>query len=119
MKTILHIGKEAAMANNNLSVTGAMVGALAGLVAEITVQEITGHHITHGVFELAGAAAGLIRLDRRLAEALKDTLDKTRDRDDNDYRQVKKRINDLTEDLPELREILQNLVDEGIQAHRA
>ena len=56
---------------------------------------------------------------RRLVRALQDTLDKTRDRDDDDYRQVKKRISDLTEDLPELREILQNLVDEGIQAHRA
>ena len=107
------------MANKNLSVTGAMVGALAGLVTEITIQEITGHHITHGVLELAGAVAGLIRLDRRLAGALKETLDKTRDQDDDDYRQVKKRINDLTADLPELREILQNLVDEGIQAHRA
>ena len=119
LKTILHIRKEAVMANKNLSVTGAFVGALAGLVTEITVQEITGHHFTHGVLEIAGAAAGLVRLDRRVAVALQDTLDKTRDRDDNDYRQVKRRINDLTEDLPELREILQNLVDEGIQAHRA
>ena len=107
------------MVSKNLSVTGAMVGALAGLVTEITFQELTGHHITTGVLELAGATAGLIRLDRRLAVALQDTLDKTRDRDDDDYRQVKKRISDLTEDLPELREILQNLVDEGIQAHRA
>jgi hypothetical protein len=119
LQTIMHLRKEAAMANKNLSVTGAFVGALAGMVTEITIQEITGHHITSGVLELTGAAAGLIRLDRRLATALKDTLDKTRDRDDNDYRQVKKRISDLTEDLPELREILQNLVDEGIQAHRA
>ena len=107
------------MANKNLSVSGAMVGALAGLVTEITIQEITGHHITHGVLEIAGAIAGLMRLDKRLTQALKDTLDKTQDRDDNDYRQVKQRINDLTEDLPELRDILQNLVDEGIQAQKA
>ncbi|MEJ2070398.1 MAG: hypothetical protein P8X65_00290 [Syntrophobacterales bacterium] len=107
------------MANKNLSVSGAMVGALAGLVTEITIQEITGHHITHGVLEIAGAVAGLMRLDRRLTKALQDTLDKTQDRDDNDYRQVKQRINELTEDLPELREILQNLVDEGIQAQKA
>jgi len=107
------------MANNKeLSVPGALVGALAGLVTEITLQEITGHHITHGVLELAGAAAGLIRLDRRLTTALQDTLDKTKDRDDNDYRQVKQRIDELTEDLPELRDILQNLMDEGIQAHK-
>lgn len=107
------------MANKNLSVSGAMVGALAGLVTEITIQEITGHHITHGVLEIAGAVAGLMRLDRRLTKALKDTLDKTQDRDDNDYRQVKQRISELTEDLPELRDILQNLVDEGIQAQKA
>jgi hypothetical protein len=111
--------KEAAMANKELSVTGALVGALAGLVTEITIQEITGHHITHGVLEIAGAAAGLMRLDRRLTGALQDTLDKTRGQGDNDYRQVKQRINELTEDLPELRDILQNLVDEGIQAHQA
>jgi hypothetical protein len=117
--TILQLRRKAAMANKNLSVTGAFVGALAGLVTEITVQEITGHHITHGILELAGAAAGLMRLDRRLTGVMQDTLDKTRDRDDEDYRQVKKRITDLTEDLPELREILQNLVDEGIQAHKA
>ena len=107
------------MANKELSVPGALVGALAGLVTEITLQEITGHSITHGVLELAGAAAGLLRLDRRLTTALQDTLDKTQDRDDNDYRQVKQRIDDLTEDLPELREILQNLMDEGISAHKA
>ena len=107
------------MANKNLSVSGAMVGALAGLVTEITIQEITGHHFTHGVLEITGAVAGLMRLDRRLTQALKDTLDKTQDRDDNDYRQVKQRITELTEDLPELRDILQNLVDEGIQAQKA
>jgi hypothetical protein len=108
------------MANNKeLSVPGAVVGALAGLVTEIAIQEITGHQITHGVLELAGAAAGLMRLDKRLTGALQDTLDKTRDKDDNDYRQVKQRINDLTEDLPELRDILRNMVDEGIQAQKA
>jgi hypothetical protein len=107
------------MANKDFSVPGALVGALAGLMTEITLQEITGHHITHGVLELAGAAAGLIRLDRRLTTALQDTVDKTRNEDDQDYRQVKQRINDLTEDLPELRDMLQNLVDEGIQAHQA
>ncbi len=107
------------MAKKELSVPGALVGALAGLVTEITIQEITGHHITHGVLELAGAAAGLIRLDRRLTDALQDTVNKTRDRDDQDYRQVKQRIDNLTEDLPELREILQSLVDEGISARNA
>jgi hypothetical protein len=107
------------MANKELSVTGAMVGALAGLVTEITVQEITGHHITHGVLELVGAAAGLLRLDRRLCQALQDTLHQTRDREEGDYRQVKRKIDELTQDLPELREILQNMMDAGIQAQKA
>jgi hypothetical protein len=107
------------MAQKELSVTGALLGALAGLVTEITIQEVTGHHITHGVLEIVGAVAGLVRLDRRFTGALKDTIDKTKDRDDQDYRQVKQRISELTADLPELREILQNLVDEGIQAQSA
>jgi hypothetical protein len=117
-KIILQARRKATMANKTLSVTGAFVGALAGLVTEITIQEVTGQHFTHGVLEIAGAAAGLIRLDRRLTQSLQDTLSKTRERDDEDYRLVKKRISDLTEDLPELREILANLVDEGIQAHK-
>ena len=107
------------MANKELSVTGALLGALAGMVTEITIQEVTGHHITHGVLEIVGAVAGLVRLDRRFTGALKDTIDKTKDRDDQDYRQVRQRISELTADLPELREILQNMVDEGIQAQNA
>lgn len=107
------------MARKKLSVTGAAVGGLAGLVAEVAIDEITGHHITTGILELLGAAAGLCRLDKRLAAALQDTLDQARGEDREDYRQVKERIAELTRDLPELREILSNLVDTGIQAQRA
>lgn len=108
------------MTNKELSVTGALVGALGGFVTEVALQELTGHQITHGVLELAGALAGLLRLDRRLAQALRDTLEKAKTKeDDDDYRQVKRRIAELTEDLPELREILENLIDAGIQARKA
>ncbi len=107
------------MGKKDLSLTGAMVGALAGLVAEVTLQEITGHHFTHGVLELVGAAAGLWRLDRRLGEALRQTLEQARERDGEDYRQIKQRIEELTQDLPELREILGSMVDAGIQAQNA
>lgn len=107
------------MSQPQLSVTGALVGALGGLVTEIAVQELTGHQITHGVLELAGALAGLLRLDQRLAQALRDTLEKAKGREDDDYRQVKQRIAELTEDLPELRDILQDLIDAGIQARKA
>ncbi len=107
------------MARKELSLTGAMAGGMAGWVAEVAFQEVTGHHITTGVLELLGAAAGLWRLDRRLADAYRDTLDRAKDGRDDDYRQVKQRIEELTQDLPELRDILQNMVDAGIQAQKA
>lgn len=102
-----------------VSLTGAMVGALAGLVCEVTVQEITGHQITHGLLELLGAAAGLWRLDRRLYQSLQDTLRQAGDDQAEDYQQVKRRIEELTRDLPELREILSSMVEASIQAQKA
>jgi hypothetical protein len=107
------------MAKQKISVTGAMVGALAGLVAEVTVQELTGQQITHGLLELLGAAAGLWRLDRRLYLSLQQTLDQARQGEAEDYQQVKRRIEELTRDLPELREILSSMVDAGIEAQKA
>jgi hypothetical protein len=107
------------MARKELSLTGALAGGLAGWVAEVAIQEVTGHHITTGVLELLGAAAGLWRLDRRLADAFRDTLERSKEGQDDDYRQVKRRIEELTQDLPELREILNNMVDAGIQAQKA
>jgi len=107
------------MAATQLSLKGAAVGALAGLAAELTIQELTGHHITHGLLELVGAAVGLWRLDRRLMEALTDTLAQAREHDEQDYREIKRRIHELTDDLPELREILDNLLDAGISAQKA
>ncbi len=107
------------MANKKFSINGAAVGGLAGWVAEVAIQEITGHHVTSGILELLGAAAGLCRLDRRLAAALQDTLNEARGEDPEDYRQLKERIRELTRDLPELREILDSLVDAGLQAQKA
>jgi hypothetical protein len=85
----------------------------------VAIGEITGHHITTGFLELLGAAAGLWRLDRRLARTLKESLAQAQEGPENDYRQVKQRIEELTRDLPELREILDSLVDAGIAAQRA
>jgi uncharacterized membrane protein YeaQ/YmgE (transglycosylase-associated protein family) len=107
------------MAKPDLSLTGALVGGMAGWVAEVAIQEVTGHHITTGLLELVGAAAGLWRLDRRLAQALQDTLEQARTDQGQDYQEVKRRIAELTEDLPELRDILANMVDAGISAQRA
>jgi len=107
------------MGTQDISLKGAAVGALVGLAAELTLQELTGHHFTHGLLELLGAAAGLWRLDQRLLALLRDTLEQTREQEGQDYRQVKKRINELTQDLPELQEILNHLVDAGIEAQKA
>jgi hypothetical protein len=107
------------MNRRDISINGALVGAVAGLAAELTLQEITGHHITHGLLELLGAAVGLWRLDRRLYEALQDSLARAREREDADYREVKRKIEELTDDLPELKEILSNLLEAGIQAQKA
>lgn len=107
------------MAKRDLSLNGALVGGMAGWVAEVAIQEVTGHHLTTGLLELLGAAAGLWRLDRRLTRTLQETLERAQEGPENDYRQVKQRIDELTQDLPELREILGNLVDAGIVAQKA
>ncbi|MCK9374871.1 MAG: hypothetical protein M0P73_01840 [Syntrophobacterales bacterium] len=107
------------MAKNNMSLNGAMVGGMAGWVAEVAIQEVTGHHITSGLLELLGAAAGLWRLDRRLTNSLTDSLERAQRGQDQDYREIKSRIEELTQDLPELREILGNMVDAGISAQKA
>ena len=107
------------MAKKDLSLNGAMVGGMAGWVAEVAIQEVTGHHITTGLLELLGAAAGLWRLDRRLTNSLTDSLERAGRGGDQDYREIKSRIEELTRDLPELREILGNMVDAGISAQKA
>ncbi len=106
------------MAKKDLSVTGAVVGGVAGWVAEVAIMEVTGHHITTGLLELVGAVAGMVRLDQRLSRSLTDTLERAKTGKD-DYKEVKRRIDELTEDLPELREILGNMVDAGISAQQA
>jgi hypothetical protein len=107
------------MPKKDISLNGALVGGMAGWVAEVAIQEVTGHHITTGLLEILGAAAGLWRLDRRLTQALQDTLVKAQGGQDRDYREIKQRIDELTRDLPELREILGNMVDAGISAQQA
>jgi len=107
------------MAKKYLSLNGALVGGMAGWVAEVAIQEATGHHVTTGILELLGAAAGMWRLDKRLSRSLAETLERAKDGQDRDYQEVKRRIEELTRDLPELREILGNMVDAGISAQKA
>jgi hypothetical protein len=107
------------MSNQDLSVKGGLAGALIGLVADVTITELTGHHLTNGLLELIGAGIGLWRLDRRLCESVEDTITRARLSDEEDYRQVAKRIDELTEDLPELRETILRLVEAGMSAQKA
>ena len=107
------------MPNKDFSLNGALVGGMAGWVAEVAIQEVTGHHVTAGILEILGAAAGMLRLDRRLTRSLTDTLARAQDGPGRDYQEVKRRIDELTRDLPELREILGNMVDAGISAQQA
>ena len=107
------------MSKKDFSVNGALVGGMAGWVAEVAIQEVTGHHVTTGILEILGAAAGMWRLDQRLTRSLADTLARAQDGPGRDYQEVKRRIEELTRDLPELREILGNMVDAGISAQQA
>ena len=69
--------------------------------------------------ELIGVGVGMFRLDRRIFEAIQDTLVRAKVREDEDYRQVAERIDEMTMDLPELRETILNLVEAGMSAQKA
>ena len=107
------------MAKVEVSLKGAVAGGLTGLVADLAITELTGHHLATGLLELLGAGIGMFRLDRRLAELLQDTMTRAKIRDDEDYREVAARIDEMTADLPELRETLRRLVEAGMAAHKA
>jgi hypothetical protein len=107
------------MARTEISVRGALAGGLTGLMADLALTELTGHHITMGLLELIGVGVGMFRLDRRIYEAIQDTLTRAKVREDEDYRQVAERIDEMTMDLPELRETILNLVEAGLSAQKA
>ncbi len=107
------------MRRQDISVRGAVAGGLTGLVADLAIAELTGHHITMGLLELIGAGIGMFRLDRRLLAAIQDTIVRAKIQDDEDYRQVAERIDEMTMDLPELRETILRLVEAGISAQKA
>jgi hypothetical protein len=112
-------GAQTIMARTEISMRGALAGGLTGLAADLAFAELTGHHITTGLLELIGVGVGMFRLDRRIYEAIQDTLTRAKVRDDEDYRQVAERIDEMTMDLPELRETILNLVEAGMSAQKA
>ncbi|MBM4287313.1 MAG: hypothetical protein FJ135_04035 [Deltaproteobacteria bacterium] len=107
------------MAKVEISVPGALAGGLTGLAADLALAELTGHHITTGLLELIGAGIGMFRIDRRIYETIQDTLARARVKEDEDYRQVAERIDEMTQDLPELRETILRLVEAGMSAQKA
>jgi len=107
------------MEDRKLSIPGALVGALVGLGAEIAIRELTGLDIIDGILEIIGAGFGLIRIDRRIYESTVKLLRKMDVQPDDDYRRVLGRIDELTLDLPELRESFFRLMEAGLRAKRA
>ena len=107
------------MEERRLSVPGALVGALMGLGVEIAIRELTGFDIVDGVLEIIGAGFGLIRIDRRIYQSTVKLLKGMDVEPDDDYQRVLGRIDELTMDLPELRESFLKLMQAGLRAKQA
>jgi hypothetical protein len=107
------------MGRDGLSIKGGLVGALVGLGAETILKELTGMQVIHGILELIGAGVGLLRLDKKVYEATVRLLQQTPAEPGEDYQDVLRRIDRLTEDLPELRENFLRLFEAGLKAREA
>jgi hypothetical protein len=107
------------MVREGLSIRGGLVGALMGLGVEVVMREVTGLDVIHGLLELLGAGFGLLRIDREIYEASVRLLREAPVDPDEDYRDVLKRIDRLTQDLPELRENFLRLIEAGLKAREA
>jgi hypothetical protein len=107
------------MEAKRLSVPGALVGALVGLGVEIAIRELTGFDIVQGILEIIGAGFGLIRIDRRIYESTVGLLRRMDVQPDDDYRQIPRKIDELTVDLPELRQSFLKLMEAGLKARSA
>jgi hypothetical protein len=107
------------MVREGLSIRGGLVGALMGLGIEVVLREVTGLDVIHGLLELLGAGFGLLRIDREIYEASVRLLREAPVDPDEDYRDVLKRIDRLTQDLPELRENFLRLIEAGLKAREA
>ncbi len=107
------------MEERKLSLPGALVGALVGLGAEIAIQELTGFDVVKGLLEIIGAGFGLIRIDRRIYESTVKLLKGMDVEPDDDYQGILRRIDELTLDLPELRESFLRLMEAGLRAKTA
>ena len=103
----------------NLSISGGLTGALVGLAAELALEEITGMEIVNGLLAVIGAGFGLIRIDRRIYEGTVNLLKRVPVEPNSDYRDVLEQIDEMSLELPELRESFVKLVQAGIEAQKA
>jgi hypothetical protein len=103
----------------NLSVPGGLTGALVGLAAELALEEITGMEIVSGLLAVIGAGFGLIRIDRRIYESTVNLVKRVPVEPTSDYRDVLEQIDEMSIELPELRENFVKLIRAGIEAQRA
>jgi len=111
--------EEMEMGERRLSLPGALVGALLGLGAEIAIRELVGLDVVDGILEIIGAGFGLIRIDKRIYESTVRLLKGMDIESDDDYRRILRRIDELTLDLPELRESFLRLMEAGLRAKKA
>jgi len=103
----------------NLSIPGGLTGALLGLVAELALEEITGMEIVNGLLAVIGAGFGLVRIDQRIYEATVNLIKRVPVEPNSDYRDVLEQIDEMSLELPELRESFVKLIQAGIQAQKA
>jgi hypothetical protein len=107
------------MEERKLSLPGALVGALVGLGVEIAIRELTGFDVIDGILEIIGAGFGLIRIDRRIYESTVRLVKGMDIQPNDDYQQILRKIDELTVDLPELRESFLKLMNAGLRARKA
>jgi len=75
--------------------------------------------VVKGLLEIIGAGFGLIRIDRRIYESTVKLLKGMDVEPDDDYQGILRRIDELTLDLPELRESFLRLMEAGLRAKTA
>lgn len=105
--------------NRDLSIPGALTGALLGVAAELALEEITGMEIVSGLLAVIGAGFGVIRIDRRIYDATVNLIKRVPVEPNSEYRDVLDQIDELSLELPELRESFVKLVQAGIKAQTA
>ena len=106
-------------AERKLSIPGGLTGALVGLAAELALEEITGMELVNGLLAIIGAGFGLIRIDRRIYEATVNLIKRVPVEPNSDYSDVLQQIDEMSLELPELRESFVKLVQAGMEAQKA